>query len=196
MDILIRMEGATPLLMHNPQLADPENEVVREIGTLIHKRKKTSEDRKNVERLEWFGGLYLNSGRIVVPTANVRKCLIEAARVSRLGRNVERSLNFPEVDTPLEYDGPRELELLYKTGRYISRLAVVIGGKRTMRVRPRFMPWKVTVTGLYIEDAGLNYDELERIVKLAGQMEGLGDNRRNGYGRFAAIIAPAVAKVA
>jgi len=196
MDILIKIEGATPLLMHNPQLCDPENEIVREIQAITSKRKKTSEDRKAIARLEWFGGLYLRGKQIVLPTANVRKCLIETAKISRLGRQVERALSFTELDVPLEYDGPKDLEALYANSRYASRLSVVIAGKRTMRVRPSFLPWKLTVAGIYIDDAGLNYDELERIVKLAGQVEGLGDNRRNGYGRFNGLLAKAVSKAA
>ena len=196
MDIQIRIEGATPLLMHNPQLCDPENEVVREIAAITGKRKKTSEDRRAIARLEWFGGLYLRGKQIVLPTANIRKCLIETAKISRLGRQVERALSFAEPDTPLDYGGSRDLEALFANPRFTSRLSVVIGGKRTIRIRPSFLPWKLTVAGIYIEDAGLNYDELERIVKLAGQVEGLGDNRRNGYGRFACALASLASKAA
>jgi hypothetical protein len=41
---------------------------------------------------------------------------------------------------------------------------------------------------VFIEDAGVNYDELNRIVELAGTIEGIGDNRVNGYGRFVGTI--------
>jgi len=36
--------------------------------------------------------------------------------------------------------------------------------------------------------AGLNFDELQRIVELAGVVEGIGDNRVNGYGRYSAVV--------
>jgi len=57
-----------------------------------------------------------------------------------------------------------------------------------MRVRPQFFPWALTVSGVFVTDAGLNVDELKRIVDLAGRVEGIGDNRVNGYGRFTAEL--------
>jgi hypothetical protein len=57
-----------------------------------------------------------------------------------------------------------------------------------MRVRPSFMPWSLSVTGLFVEDAGVNWDEFVSIVQLAGVVEGIGDNRVNGYGRFIGTV--------
>jgi hypothetical protein len=53
-----------------------------------------------------------------------------------------------------------------------------------MRVRPQFFPWALEVAGIFVEDAGLNIEDLERMVELSGVVEGIGDNRVNGYGRF------------
>ena len=36
----------------------------------------------------------------------------------------------------------------------------------------------------YAENLGVNVEDLERIIELAGTIEGIGDNRVNGYGRF------------
>jgi hypothetical protein len=57
-----------------------------------------------------------------------------------------------------------------------------------MRVRPSFFPWSIVVDGLFVEDVGMNLDELVRLVDLAGIVEGMGDNRVNGYGRFTATV--------
>ena len=57
-----------------------------------------------------------------------------------------------------------------------------------MRVRPQFYPWALRVTGLFVEDAGMNVNEFRSIVELAGLVEGIGDNRVNGYGRFTTEI--------
>ena len=54
-----------------------------------------------------------------------------------------------------------------------------------MRTRPQFYPWALEVYGILIPDAGLNFDTLKQIFELAGIVEGIGDNRVNGYGRFA-----------
>jgi hypothetical protein len=184
MRVTISLSGTSPLLMHNPQMVDPEFELNREIKALTSKRKKTDDDLRQIERLEWFGGLYVSDGVIVQPTAKVRKCLINTARISKMGKMVERALSLSSLSVPLTYPGPRDPQDVFADKAFHSRLSVGIGNKRVMRVRPKFLPWSLTVSGIFVEDAGLNVDEFERIVELAGMVEGIGDGRNIGYGRF------------
>lgn len=184
MKITINLQGTSPLLMHNPRMVDSDFELNRQIKAITSKRKKTDEDMRSLERLEWYGGLYDEAGVVVQPTAKVRKCLINTGKISKMGKMVERALSFGTLNVPLVYDGPKNIDKLFEDKRYHSRLSVGVGNKRVMRVRPSFFPWAMTVDGLFIEDAGLNRDELERLVELAGVVEGIGDNRVNGYGRF------------
>lgn len=189
MQIEIILDGRTALLCHNPRMVDREYEVVREIQSITAKRKKTDEDYKRIEELEWWGGLYTEAdseGRQVVvqPTSKIRKCLINAARISKEGKQVERALSFYDLSVPLIYEGPADLKQLAKDPVFRSRLSVGVGAKRVMRCRPSFLPWRLVARGIFIEDAGLNWDAMQRIVELAGQVEGIGDNRVNGYGRF------------
>lgn len=188
MKILIEVVGTSPLLMHNPRMVDPDFDLNRKIKALTAKRKKTDDDLKNIEALEWHGGLYEENGVIVQPTAKLRKCLVNTAKISKMGKAIERTLSFFEVNTPLIHDGPKTIAELFKEPRFHSRLSVGISGKRVMRVRPLFFPWVMKVNGLFVDDAGLNFDELQRVVELAGVVEGIGDNRVNGYGRFTAIV--------
>ena len=184
MKITIAVTGTTPLLMHNPRMVDPEFELNRQIKAITGKRKKTDEDLSSIERLEWYGGLYEQNGVVVQPTSKIRKCLINTGKMSKIGRSVERSLSFADLYVPLTYDGPKDIDALFEDKRYHSRLSVGVSGKRVMRVRPQFFPWAMVLSGLFVEDAGLNFDDLERLVELAGVVEGIGDNRVNGYGRF------------
>ncbi len=184
MKIRIELTGTSPLLMHNPRMVDKDFEITREIGALTAKRKKTDADLKAIERLEWYGGLYATNGVVVQPTSKPRKCIVNAAKISKLGTAMARALNFMALEVPLMYDGPREIDALFADERYHSRLSVGVGNKRVMRVRPKFFPWALQVDGIFIEDAGINYSELQAIVELAGVVEGMGDNRINGYGRF------------
>jgi hypothetical protein len=165
-------------------MVDPEFVLNREIKALTGKRKKTDDDLKQIERLEWYGGLYEQNGTIVQPTSKVRKCLINTAKVMKLGKGIERTLSFAALTVPLVYDGPKNIDDVFKQDRFHSRLSVGVGGKRVMRVRPSFFPWGLSVDGLFVPDAGVNIDELHRIIELAGTIEGIGDNRVNGYGRF------------
>jgi len=190
MNIVITLTGTSPLLMHNPRMVDPEYDLNREIKSITAKKKKTDEDLKKIEELEWFGGLYTekrstdNQVYVVQPTSKVRKCLINTAKISKMGKMVERAISFGSLNVPLMYEGPRDIKDLFRKKEFQSRLSVGIGNKRVMRVRPQFYPWVLEVPGVFVEDAGLNLDDLNRIVELAGVVEGIGDNRVNGYGRF------------
>ena len=184
MKIVIHVVGTSPLLMHNPRMVDPEFEINRQMKVLTGIRKKTDETLRQIGRLEWFGGMYEVEGVVVQPTSKLRKCLINAGRISKQGKSIERALSLSELNVPLIYEGPKELNKLFEDKRYTSRLSVGIGNKRVMRVRPQFSQWGLCVKGLFIEDAGLNLSEFEHIAELAGLSEGIGDNRVNGYGRF------------
>jgi hypothetical protein len=187
MDIRLELMGTSPLLMHNINLADPDNEFVREIKTYTDKRKKTEDDRRAIERLEWYGGLYTSGGRVVMPTANIRKAFINAGKISKQGTQVTRSLQFTDLHVPLAYDGPEDLDVLFKDPAFHNRAAVGISGKRTMRVRPQFVTWAVVADALLLEDV-MDVDDLQRVARRAGMAEGLGDNRVNGYGRFTVTV--------
>jgi len=188
--------GKSPLLCHNPRMVDPEYEVNRQIKLFTSKKKKTDDDLKQIERLEWLGGIYtasVNGNGIVVsqPCSKVRKCLINTGKINKLGKQVERALLMTKQDVALIYDGSDkvnnlddEIARLMANPAFASRLSVGIRGKRVMRVRPQFFPWALVVPAVFIPDAGLDFDELVKIVELAGQTERIGDNRVNGYGAF------------
>jgi hypothetical protein len=189
MEIRLEIEGTQPLLCHNIEMADPDNEFTKQISLISSKRKKTEEDRRAIERLEWFGGLYTDPTILgpVIPTRMLRKSIIEAAKINKLGKAVTRALTFKNVHVPLVYDGPKDLEELFQLKKYHNRASVSIGRAKVMRVRPSFPDWKVVADAILIEEA-LDLEDLERLVSLAGQVEGIGDNRVNGYGRYKATV--------
>lgn len=184
MNVRFELKGRTPLLMHNPRMVDPFFEINRKIKSITSKRKKTDEDLKIIEQLEWYGGLYDEEGVIVQPTSKIRKCIIQAGKISKYGKAIERALTFCEMNVPLIYSGPKNIDQVYADSRFHSRLSVGVGNKRVMRMRPKFLPWMLVADGLFVEDAGINFDELQKVVELAGVVEGIGDNRVNNYGRF------------
>lgn len=189
-----RLEGITPLCMHNVQLADPSNYWTKEIAKLTSKRKMTEEDRENKARLEFLGGLYTaeqeSRARVVVPQTNIKRCLKEAAKVQRLGRNIDRAVNFADplaVNRPLIFaDSDKDPSELWASGKYHDTTIVASPG-RVPRTRPLFTAWAVSADWLIFPEL-LNLDDFKSITEFAGLIEGLGDNRVNGAGRFSATV--------
>ncbi|MCJ7642387.1 MAG: hypothetical protein MUO29_10895, partial [Desulfobacterales bacterium] len=94
----LKVTGTTPLLHHNPRMVDPNYEINRQIKALTAKRKKTDEDLRQIGELEWVGGLYTEviDGKMVVtqPTSKLRKCFVNAAKITKQGKSLERAISF------------------------------------------------------------------------------------------------------
>ncbi|HEY3012235.1 MAG TPA: hypothetical protein VGJ36_05780 [Gemmatimonadales bacterium] len=187
MRVLTVLTGTSPLVQHNIQLNDPDNHFTREIAALTSKRKKTDDDRVSIARLEFLGGLYVGRSGIHVPAANVRRCFERAGVVRRLGTAVNRAVIPVALELPLEHDGPSDPAALWDDPRYRYTTSVGIGRKRVIRTRPMFPAWTLQAEWELITDA-LDFDDFKAVVNAAGIVEGLGDNRVNGYGRFTAEI--------
>lgn len=50
--IRIRLTGDRPLLMHSGRLADPLDEIARNLGKVTGKRMKTAADHEEIARVE------------------------------------------------------------------------------------------------------------------------------------------------
>ena len=176
-------EGATPLIMHSARLVDPLDPIVREIRKVTAKRTKTDEDHEQVAHLEWLGGMYFEDEiGPYVPAANLQKCIVEGARLSRDGKKVERGVLIETLAVPVEYDGPRDLQRMYADKRFVHRAPVKVGQARVMRTRPVFRHWAVQCTGVF-NGGVIDLDALRAATEAAGSLIGLGDGRPM-FGRF------------
>jgi hypothetical protein len=190
MEFTITMTGTAPLLMHNIRLADPLDTFAKALKRVTSKRTKTEDDHEEMARTEFYGGLYLDPDvGPFVPGENVQKCLIEGARINKLGKSVERGLFIHTDVNPLAYTGPRDADGLWKNENFRHRAAVRVGTSRTMRCRPMFRQWRCEARGI-LDTSQLNLDDLRSIADNAGAMIGLGD-RRPRFGRFTCEIAAA-----
>lgn len=187
MKVRLTLTGTAPLLMHNIQMADPLNPLVRAMKEISGKRKKTDEDLLRMAELEFKGGLYITDELgPYVPGVNVEKCLVEGARVTKQGKQVERGLFVTDNEVPLLYQGPRTSDALWANEDFRSRLSVKVGQSRVQRTRPIFREWAIEVSA-EVDPALLNLDSLQSISTDAGSMVGIGDYRPR-YGRFEAVV--------
>jgi hypothetical protein len=189
MKVRLTITGVEPLLMHSDRLSDPLDPWAMKLHEVSSKRKKTDDDHREMARLEWRGSLYWSerSGPYI-PGRNIEKCLVEGARISRAGRQVERGLFVLTNEASLRYDGPTDPEELWKDERFRDRRSVGVAQRRVMRTRPVFPEWSMAVEA-ELDTSVLGLDELGRIAQEAGRQVGLGDFRPR-YGRFTATVEP------
>src|SRR5262249_29121318 len=158
------------------------------IAQITKKRTKTEDDRKAIADLEWEGGLYIHDGIISMPSANVLRSFVETAKIGKQGKTINRALTPTELSVPLVYSGPRSLEELKSKPECRDQAMVRVGTQRILRTRPIFRTWALLVEWELLTEV-LDLSDFESIVIQAGRVEGLGDNRKNGYGRFSAEVA-------
>lgn len=178
----VTIKGIAPLIMHNGQLADPLNEMAQALSRLTSKRKKTIDDHKEIGRVEWMGGLYIDEKRRpCLPGEVIEGALVSGAKKFKLGKDAKSGIvvlgNFA-----VEYDGPKDPDKLWSHGGFLKRAGVKVGTARVIRSRPIFPEWSCKFT---IEwDPMVIKDErsLLEIVEAAGQC-GIGDWRPK-FGRF------------
>lgn len=187
----IRLTGTMPLIMHNIQMADDQIEIVREIKKLTSKRTKTDEDKLEIDRLSFAGSLYYDKDLgPYLPADHLFRSLMEAGKITRAGKNVERALSIHTYKAKLLYDGPRDPDALWGVGadsKYVSRLMVNVQGSRIPRVRPIFPEWQC-VFEIDVDDRVLSLEDFDDIATKAGKMIGVGTYRRF-YGRYGVEIA-------
>jgi hypothetical protein len=182
--IKVQIKGITPTVQHNGQLADPLNKWSKMIKEVTGKRKKTEEDLAELQRLEWFGGLYIEDGKIGWPGDNIEALIRSAAKMSKQGKDVQRGL-LCDGFAPLEYEGPRDLDALFADDRFRMVNSVRVGASRVMRTRPQFPIWSLSFDLLYLADQ-LNEKDIRGFLDTAGTYVGLSD-RRPKWGRFEVV---------
>lgn len=193
MNVKIVARGTRPLLMHNVRLASPMNPYAKELSRLNKAKpssKRTDDDRLEIARVEWEGGLYFDEEvGPYVPASWVFKTILEGARAGRRGQKIEGGLTVVDLVHPLLYRGPRDIDALWGVGgetEFVDFRTVRVGQAKVDRCRPIFKQWSFEAE-LLLDPTVLDVAELEDIAKIAGQLKGIGDYRQQ-YGRFDATI--------
>jgi len=189
--VQITITGSQPLLMHNVQLGDPDNEYVRDIARLnALKSKITDEQRAERDWLKFRGGLYYDADHgPVLPAANLFRSIQQAAALTRNGKDIERGLAILDEQAILEYSGPRKAEDLWGDGksRFVDRRMARVNRAPVVAIRPRFDDWSATFR-FDLDEEVMNPDDFAFIAEKAGRMIHVGDYRRF-FGQYTVEIA-------
>jgi hypothetical protein len=184
--VSVELVGTAPLMMQNPQMANPLNSWCRALKEVSGKRKKTDDDILTMFEIEFHGSLYHED--VIgpyMPNTWVHAAIQSGAKKHKKGMagEVLAALDVDETEIPIEYNGPRDRDSLYKDQRFVDVRSVVIKGSRVMRCRPKFPhPWFVKFN-LTIMTEVLNTGDVQQCLNKAGIYCGLGTYRPL-FGRF------------
>lgn len=176
-----KITGVAPLLMHNGQLANPLNEFSKQMKKISSKRDKTDADFEELARLEWYGSLYLSDGKPCLPGEILEAAFLTAAKKQKRGKQAQAGIICPK-SYPLVYDGKRKPEELWADPEYRWTVGARVQQNRVMRTRPIFREWSCKIE-LQYDDSLLNEEEVNHLVRVAGEIVGVGDWRPK-FGRF------------
>ena len=181
--ITFKIDGIAPLLMHNGQLANPLNPLVKQMKSLTGQRKKTDDVHAELSRLEFRAGLYLShEGVVEIPSEVIESCLIEGAKKSKLGKQFKSAIAIHE-NSPLDYGEQLTVDELWERNEEFADVrGVKVGTSRIMRTRPIFRSWRLEFEVSYNPDL-VNPEQIQLAVADAGTQVGLCDYRPK-FGRF------------
>jgi hypothetical protein len=181
-----KIVGISPLIQHNGQTSDPLNQFSKMLKEVTGKRSKTDADHAEIRRIQWYAGLYLNDGKIVIPAQVMEAALCVAARKLKLGLSAKAGL-FIDDHAIFYFDGDDlTVDELWNRDQNRLTVSVVIDRKRVMTTRPIFKDWSAEFTIIYDEDL-FNGTQVQQIVKICGDVIGLCDWRPK-FGRFQVVV--------
>ena len=179
----VRIVGVAPLLLQSPQALDPENALGKQLKELTSVKGKTLDVYKEIARIEWYVGLYVNAQKhIVVPANMLEACLCSGAKKSKEGKQFLSAV-FVEDDALLDFPGKKKpLKVLCADPQFRLTVPVRVQQARVMRTRPCFRKWAVDFEVTYNSDV-VDRTKVDRALRLGGQLCGIGTWRPK-FGRF------------
>jgi len=175
------------MLMHNGQLCDPLNEWTKCLKLVSGKRNKTDADHEELAKREFMGSLYIgDDGEPCIPDYVLEAAIIEGAKKFKLGKQAKAGIRVVRsAKLEFEFEGPKTPDELWKKKCFL-RTPVKVQRAGVIRTRPKIPTgWVAEVTVNIIDDV-ISTDDVDRSIKRAGEVAGIGDWRPK-YGLFEII---------
>lgn len=208
----ITLEGLTPLLMHNDNIAFTEKVKAWSQDPANKSNTVAGDDR--TPAWSWIGYTYHDGHKLGMPSDNLMTMLREGgAKVPKRGKetfkkHTQSGISLDQQQFDLYVDGalvPVEpIEALIGESDFVTHISEVeklgfelnvkraaVGKSKHVRVRPMFRRWALqgSLTVIDEEMSGLTQPLLESVLRMSGAMCGLGDWRPSSpgsgtFGRF------------
>ena len=136
-----------------------------------------------MRQLEARGGMYVEDGKIVLPSQNIKAMLADAAKVERKGSTVKKVVNILGEST-FKFAGEPDPDKRAEQAEYVDERIVSLNPQtrtKGIRTRPIFDGWSAEGK-LRFENTDLDEAALARFFELAGVI-GLCE-RHGGFGQF------------
>ena len=180
----LRLRGASPMIEHNGQTANPLNKYSKQLKAVSGKRNKTDEDFEKMAKIEFNAGWYLGEkGEFTLPAHNIEAAMLEGAKKNKNGRLVQGGA-FVVDDPALEFKGSKKtVDQLWDGGEHALMVSVRVQRNRVMRTRPLVPAGWSSVVEVKYDPAIVQPEAIVQALEVAGLERGLGDWRPK-YGRF------------
>jgi hypothetical protein len=194
MEVTIKAVGTKPLLLHNVDLANPFSPWARKMADMrgTPSSKRTEKWHEEYAYCGFMGSFYEapEVDGIAIPAENLRQSVRGGAKATRDGPKVERGLMVTVAAVPLIFDGPRTPQALWDSGQFhITRMIRAKSGA-SPTTYPMFREWAIRAP-FELDVTALNLRDLREFAERAGRLEGLGASRKQGYGRYDALVESA-----
>lgn len=199
----IKLNGKQPLLMHSDDIEWSDAMDLWRVDKDHKAISKAGDDRSPAWR--WLGALYHDGERIIIPAANVMRCLMEAGAMvvvpgGKSGKTfksqTQSGIMPTEIGWPLlvdkksvpyaplgklvgQKDFAKHKECALASGFELFLKRAKIGQSKHVRVRPKFDKW-AAIGELVVTDEQITTSVLADIFDCGGRYKGLGDWRPGG----------------
>ena len=178
-----KITGVAPILFNNGQMADPMNRFAKALKQVSSKRAKTDADFIEMQRIEWYGSLYVQDGKLILPAEGLEAAFINGAKKSKLGKTAQAGL-FVTENARLQFDGDDlTVDELFERDQNRLTCGVKMNGKsRVMKTRFKAKDWSAILKICY-EDSLLNAQQVKDAIYVCGEQIGIFDWRPK-HGRY------------
>ena len=196
MRLSVEIKGLVPMIQHNGQLANPFNRFVVAMKKITskHHSKVTMDDRLELSRLEFLGGLYLDEKEHpCIPGEVIEGFCRKAAKKYSKGKESLAGVR-SYGNWPLIYTGPKTADKLWANKSFVDVRNMALDKKKILRTRPIFPEWALRFEMQY-EPEVIDLETVKDILAAGSVTHGLGDSTPR-YGRFAVVRIEELGEVA